>query len=207
MVTTTLAVLALAGALGTGASPSPSWQTDYSQAISLASAEGKPVAVFIGHGGDKVGRMFADGTIPADAAKLLRESYVSVYINTDTNAGKELSGRFDLPEGLVISSPGGSVQALRHTGSISGPDLTQRLTQYASAGQPTKTTISGVSSSSVIVGGTPAIANYGTPVMISGGCPNGNCPYATPTSGYIYPAGSIPFSTGGCPNGRCPNQR
>ena len=43
MITTTLAVLALAGGIGSGAIPSaPNWQTDYAQAMKAASAEGKP---------------------------------------------------------------------------------------------------------------------------------------------------------------------
>src|SRR5438874_7406511 len=53
MITTTLAVLALAGGISSGNIPSgPSWQTDYAQAMTRASAERKPMAVFIGHGAD-----------------------------------------------------------------------------------------------------------------------------------------------------------
>ena len=145
MITTTLAVLALAGGLGSETLPSiPSWDTDYARAMTRASGERKPLAVFIGHGADNCRKMLADGKIQSDAAKLLGSSYVCVYLDTDTSAGKDLAGRFELQEGLIISSPGGSHQAYRHTGTVSGADLTQKLTQYASAGQPTTTVAGGV---------------------------------------------------------------
>jgi hypothetical protein len=177
MITTTLAVLALAGGLSTGSIPSPSWHKDYAQAMALASSEHKPMAVFISRGSAMPGKMLADGTIPTEAAKLLRESYVCVYLDTETAAGKELAGRFALPEGLVISGPGGSVQALRHNGSVSGIDLTGNLTRYATAGAPATTATSGA-----------------TPVVYSGGYTNSNSgvPYAqagyTSSSQPVYQA-------------------
>jgi hypothetical protein len=188
MVTTTLSVLALAAALNASPSPATGMHTDYAQALTIASAERKPMAVLIGHGGDKVKQMLADGTIPTESARLLRESYVFVYLDTETGAGKELAGRFQIPEGLVISSPGGSVQALRHNGAIAGTDLTRQLGQFASAGQPVATVSSGI-------GAAPVATGY---TIVTGGCPNGNCPLTT----YSYP-----FGGSSCPNGRCPNQR
>src|SRR5262245_12684887 len=132
MITTTLAVVALAGALN--ASPMTGWRTDYAQAMSVASTEGKPMAVFIGKGTDRISRMVSEGTISSDASRLLRESYISVYLDTDTAAGKDLAGRFAISEGLVISGPGGGTQALRHTGPVNGTELTQDLGQFAKAG-------------------------------------------------------------------------
>jgi hypothetical protein len=162
MITTTLAVLALAGGLSTGNIPSPSWHKDYAQAMAVASSELKPMAVFISHGASMPGKLVSDGTIPAEAAKLLRESYVCVYLDTATAAGKDMAGRFDLSEGLVISSPGGGVQALRHSGSVSGIDLTGKLTQYATTSQPANTVTSGPPASSVIVsGGVPTYTQAG----------------------------------------------
>jgi len=167
MITTTLAVLALAGGLGSGVIPStPSWQTDYAQAMTRASEERKPMAVFVGHGADSFQKMFADGKITAEAAKLLRESYVCMYLDADTATGKDLAKRFEIHEGLIISGPGGSHQAYRHNGTVTGADLTKQLTQYASAGQPTTT----------ITGGVPAV-RYTTPSYT-----------VVPTSGqYAYP--------------------
>ena len=191
MITTTLAVLALAGGICSGAIPSaPNWQTDYAQALTRASAEGKPMAVFIGHGSDSYKKLQADGAIPAEATKVLSSSYVCMYLDADTASGKELAGRFEISEGLVISSPGGNLQAYRHNGTVKGDELTKSLTQYASAGQPTTTVNAGATA-----------VRY----VLSSGCANGTCGTYTlvPASGqYVVPSG---YST--CPNGRCPNQR
>jgi hypothetical protein len=207
MITTTLAVLALAGALNTGASPSPGWQMDYAHAMSIASAERKPMAVFIGHGATTPARMIADGTISSDAARLLKDSYVSVFLDTETKAGKQLASQLDLSEGLVISSPGGSHQALRHNGNVSGKALTQELTTYATAGQPQTT----VSTGAVVAG--PVVAAPTAPVYLTGGCASGNCPLSSqPAVRYAYPNGTPYYGSanpfgGSCPNGNCPLQR
>ena len=196
MFTTTLAVLALAGGIGSGALPStPSWQTDYAQAMTRASAERKPMAVFIGHGADHVTKMLADGKIADDAAKLLRDSYVFTYLDADTAAGKDLAARLEISEGLVISGPGGSLQAYRHNGAVAGAELTKQLTQYASAGQPTTTVTAGA-----------AVVRYATNPVIVGGCANGTCgttyTVVPASGGYTYPVyGSS------CPTGTCPNRR
>lgn len=196
---TTFAVLALAAGLDLGVSPSnPKWQADYAQAIVRASEEQKPVAVFIGHGADTVKRMIAEGAISANAAKVLAASYVCLYLDADTPKGKDLASRFEMTEGLVISSPGGSVQAYRYVGAVPATTLTEELTHYAAAGQPTTT---------VSAGATPTRPTTVVPagyVIVSGGCANGSCQTIVPASGqYILP-GTV---YGGCPNGRCPNQR
>src|SRR5262245_17439301 len=172
MITTTLAVLALAGGISSGVLPStPSWQTDYAQAMNRASAERKPMVVFIGHGADSFTKMLADGKIPDEAAKVLRDSYVCMYLDADTAAGKDLAGRFEISEGLIISGPGGSHQAYRHNGAVTGTELTTQLTKYAGAGQPSTT----------VTGGAPVVRytvvpasgqyvypsyNYGAPTFV-----------------------------------------
>jgi hypothetical protein len=174
MITTTLAVLALAGGIGSGAIPSaPNWQTDYAQAMTRASAEGKPIAVFIGHGGESYKKMLAEGTIPADAVRVLSNSYVCMYLDSDAPNGKELAGRFEITEGLIISSPGGNLQAYRHNGVVSGADLTKSLTQFAGAGQPATT------------------VNAGAPILRYG-----STYYTTPSGNFGYPSsGSYPAIT------------
>ena len=103
MITTTLAVLALAGGLSAGSIPTPNWQKDYAQALAVASSEGKPVAVFISQGNTTPGKLVTEGPIPSDAAKLLRDKYVCVYLDTATASGKAMADQFSLSEGLVIS--------------------------------------------------------------------------------------------------------
>jgi hypothetical protein len=184
MFVSSFAILALATGMDLG-SNHPKLQSDYSQAITRAIEERKPMAVFIGRGTETFKRMIADGSISADAAKVLAASYICLYLDTDTASGKELAGRFDMNIGVVISGPGGSLQAYRHSGAVSGETLAKELSHYASAGQPATTVSAGAEAS---------------PRYISGGCANGNCQFAVPTSA-IYPFGSS------CPNGRCPNQR
>jgi len=182
MFVSSLAILALAAGLDLS-SNHPKLQADYAQAMSRATEERKPMAVFIGHGAETFKRMLTDGTISQDAAKVLNSSYVCLYLDTDTATGKDLAGRFDMKEGVVISSPGGSLQAYRYAGTVPATTLNSQVAYYASAGQP-KTTVAA---------GAEAPRTY---VTGFGSCASGNC------SGFIYPSyGSS------CPNGRCPNQR
>jgi hypothetical protein len=184
MFTTTLAALALAGGISSSVIPStPNWHTDYAQAMSLSSAEGKPMAVFIGNGADLVAKMMANGTISAESARVLRTSYICVYLDANTEAGKDLAGRFEITDGLIISSKGGNLQAYRHSGAISAKELTDSLTKYADSATPlaTASNNSGVvhtSSGSVVVGGYPA-ARPATQ-------------YVYPSSGYTYPSYTYP---------------
>jgi hypothetical protein len=194
MITTTLAVVALAGALN--ASPTTGWRTDYAQALAVAAAENKPMAVLIGRGADRISRMASEGTLSGEAARLLRESYVSVYLDTDTPTGKELASKFALSEGLVISGPGGGTQALRHTGPVNGTELTQDLGQFAKAGTPT-TTISRNATPAVITGPVTTTGSA-SPVFVGGiSSP------LTPTSGqYTLPSNSFPGFGPTCAPGR-----
>jgi len=144
MFTTTLAVIALAGGIGSGVIPStPNWHTDYAQAMIRSSAEGKPMAVFIGHGSDRITKMLAEGTISAEAAKVLSTSYVSVYLDSDAERSKDLAGRFEMSQGLIISSRGGTFQAFRLNGKLQAAEVAESLTKYASADQPVTTVNSG----------------------------------------------------------------
>jgi hypothetical protein len=185
MFTTTLAAIALAGGISSGAIPSaPNWHTDYAQAMSRSSAEGKPMAVFIGNGADRLAKMMADGTITADAAKVLNASYVCVYLDADTAAGKDLASRFEISRGLIISSRGGNLQAYRHSGTIGGKELTESLNKYAAAERPVTTATNGVaysSTGSVIVGG------YSTGVVYPSTYAPARAPQYVYPSGYSYP--------------------
>jgi hypothetical protein len=186
MFVSSIAILALATGLDLG-SNHPKLQSDYAQAMTRALEERKPIAVFIGHGPNTFKRMLTDGSISADAAKVLTASYVCLYLDTDDVSGKELAGRFEMKEGVVISGPGGSLQAYRYSGAVPGTTLTKELAHFASAGQPATT----------VSAGAEASPKY---MIVSGGCANGSCHSVVPASG-SYPFGSS------CPNGRCPNQR
>ncbi len=222
MITTTLAVVALAGALSPNASPTiPGWQTDYAQARSTALAERKPLAVYVGQGAQALNRKLADGTISTDAAQLLRASYVCVYLDAETDAARQLTGRFELNEGLILNSPEGDVLAVRHGGAVSGADLTRQLREYSS-GTPAAVVLTSatvatpapvVTTAVIAAPATQTIVTagaYSAPVMISGGCANGSCRTFAPTTGYVMPASgyqTYPLVSGGCANGRCPSPR
>ena len=189
MIATTFAAVALSAVLSTGAVAVPTWQTDYSKAIATATAEQKPVAVFIGKGVSGYSKLVG-GEIPADAGQLLAKSYVCIYVDTDTTAGKSLAGQFDISKGLVISCKGGNVQALRYTGAVSPTSLTGYLAKYSEA-----KTIATTENAGEYVA-VPAGAIYGN-------CPNGRCP----TSSYSPVYSSYPTTFSNCPNGKCPNAR
>lgn len=214
MVTTLLlAIAAWVGLNSASAKPMTMWHTDYNVAKSVAADAGKPMAVFLGQGITRLERMMQDGTIPEEAARLLREHYVVVALDVTTTVGRDLATRYSMREGLIINDWSGSVQALRHGGAVAGAGLTAELLRYAQVAdrmnQSTQATkVNGV------VGGT---------------FPNGRCTSSgtiTITNSHIHHPGiyttnsisayrnaMVPnyypynLTPNGCPNGRCPNQR
>jgi hypothetical protein len=193
MSPTILAVLALAGSLAPAAKPEFQAQTDYARAMKLAQEQKKPMAVLIGKG-DPFAKLMADAKLTADAKKLLAEKYVCVTVDVTTDAGKTLAGQFDLTDGLVISSAGGSHQALRQSGTVSATDLAKHTAAYATA--------SGVPATTVTAG-APV---YSYPSFSS--CPGGTCPTTVYpaggySGGYVLPSTTI-YGSSSCPNGRCP---
>jgi len=166
MITTTFAAVALSAVLSTGAIAVPTWQPNYSKAIAAAAAEQKPLAVFIGKGETGYAKLVG-GEFPTDAGQLLAKSYVCVYVDTDTAAGKSLAGQFDISKGLIISCKGGDVQALRYTGEVSPSSLTKYLTKYSEA----KTVATTETAAEASAATTVIPASFST-----GGCASGNCP-------------------------------
>lgn len=202
MFSTTLAAVVVGGLLVPGANNLPGWQADYGKAMIAAVDQQKPLAVFIGSGNGGIGGVVTDG-LPAQANQLLSTGYVCVYVNTDTPEGKTLAGQFGLTQGVVISNRGGSVQALRHTGAVTGTDLTGYLTRFSSPALAVTTTEqTGVvtSTSGYTPGATYPAATYPatTYPAFSGGCPGGNCGAVR----YYSPYPAFGFG-GGCVNGQC----
>ncbi|OWK37686.1 hypothetical protein [Fimbriiglobus ruber] len=140
MFSTSLTAMAVTGLLAYGSIPAqPAWVSDYRTALTQSVESQKPVAVFIAHGGDGYAKLVTDGGIGADAAKLLKQSYVCVYVDTDTKSGKDLAGSFGMSKGLVISNKSGTVQALRHEGAVSPTDLATYLERYSQTNTVTTT--------------------------------------------------------------------
>ena len=163
MMTTTFAAVALSAVLSSGAVVVPAWQTDYSKAVASAAAEHKPLAVFIGKGDSGYSKLVG-GEIPTEAGQLLAKSFVCIYVDTDTAAGKSLARQFDISKGLVISGKGGDVQALRHSGAVTPSNLTGYLAKYSDG----KTIATTETASETVF----APANL---VPAASSCANGNC--------------------------------
>src|SRR5688500_17816733 len=128
MFSTSLATAAVAGLLVSGSlAKEPTWQSDYRKALAQATQQQKPVAVFIARGGAGHARLITEGSLGSDAIRVLRNSYVCLYVDTETARGQALAGAFQIREGLIISDKTGGVQALRHEGAVSRTDLTNYL--------------------------------------------------------------------------------
>lgn len=211
MTTTFMAVIALAGSMVPAAKPEFEAQTDYGQAVKVAATEKKPMAVLIGKG-DVFSKMMADSSLTAEAKKLLKEKYVCMTVNVETDAGKELAKQFQMTEGgLVISSAGGSLQALRHNGAVTAGELSKHTTTYANVSAVPATTVTAGAATPTYYYQQPVYSSCpgGTcPTITTSSCPGGTCPSTVlPAGGYVYP--STPYYYGGssCPTGRCPNAR
>lgn len=207
MVTTTFAAVVLGTVLSTGAA-TPTWQTDYDQAMTTAVAQQKPLAVFIGSGDTGYSRLVSGGEIPAEASQLLAKSYVSVYVNTETKPGKALAEKFGVSKGLVISSKCCNFQALQCTGTVAPADLTGYLTRYSSATQVIATTekVGAVAPTPAFFGGCPN-GRCGVSAAPVSGCVGGHCGFVSPApvascaSGHCGFVSAAPVS--GCASGHC----
>jgi hypothetical protein len=133
--------------------------------------------------------------LSAEAKKVLTEKFVCVSVNVDTDAGKALAGQFQLSDGLVISSAGGTHQALRQSGTVSVSDLAKHTTAYANAtGTPATTVTVGapvvtptVTPSSYYSPAYQPVYPAYQPVYPATGSPN----TVVPSGGYTFP--STPF--------------
>jgi hypothetical protein len=127
-VNTALVSLALAGILS-----APSWQTSYVDAQQNAVAQRKPLAVVFGPGTNGWSKIVSSESPAPEVSKLLKDQYVCVYVDTDTQAGKQFARNFEIAgdRGLVISDRSGSMQAFWHQGDLPNDSLTRYLTKYA----------------------------------------------------------------------------
>jgi hypothetical protein len=154
------------------------------------------MAVLIGKG-DVFAKLMGETALSAEAKKTLTEKYVCVSVNVDTEAGKTLAGQFQLSDGLVISSAGGTYQALRQSGAVTAADLAKHTTAYANAaGAPTRTVTVGAPVVS------PSYYSYPSyqPVYPATGTPGATYPNTiVPSGGNAFP--SVPYYYG-CSNGR-----
>src|SRR5437588_856917 len=95
---------------------SPVWHHDYGRALRQAEAVGKPMAVFIGWGGNGPGCLSEKGELSPEVCRLLAVSYVCLYIDAVEPAVRELVEAFEAAEAptLVLSDASRTYQAFRH---------------------------------------------------------------------------------------------
>ena len=152
----------------------PAWTSDYRQALSAASEARKPIAVFITKGSQT--QLTKGEGLSADAAKLIKDGYVALHVDTNTEAGRKLAKSFDLDEGLIISDKTGGLQALRHAGTVTPTELNGYLAKYAGTEPVTTTDIrtTGMAAQPVYQPQyVPAYRQYAPPVYgTRSSCPN-----------------------------------
>lgn len=158
MLSTSFALIAFVASANSSAQFS--WESDYAKAFNTAVSKQRPLAVFIGEGKNGPAQLVKDG-VNDSATKLLTESYVVVYVDTATDAGKKLAQSYEMTSGLIISDRAGAKQAVRLTGTITGDDLQTALVRYADPNVVVTTTAT-----------TPAPVFLPQSPCASGRCPN-----------------------------------
>lgn len=131
---TSVLLVALSGIVPQGnIEEAPSWQRDYGIARLVGQMEVKPLAVVFGKGDAGWDKLASDGSLAKDVNRLLSQNYVCLYVNLDTDAGREMANAFAISgsRGLVISDRTGKVQAFYHDGGLSNQDLAWYLRRYA----------------------------------------------------------------------------
>jgi hypothetical protein len=179
-------LVALTTLLASPGTESLVWQKDYATALQRGKETGKPLAVFLGKGANGWQSVTKEGKIDAKTTELLSQKYVCLYVDLSDEAGKHLADSFELHStpGLVISSPGGAVQAYRHEGELQPSDLQQNLVRYS---DPTR----------------PVVTTEGAPVQRTSLYPPNTPSYYTP--GYQAIPGQLTTIPGWNPPGYCPS--
>ena len=132
---TSIVLLALAGANVPAAEGprTPDWLSDYGAACRKGKSEKKPLAVFLGKGESGWNQLSSDGTLGAEARRLLQAAYVPVYFDLEKDDGGRLVSAFGVQgsPALVLSDRSGDRIALRYTGTLEPAVLQRCLVRYA----------------------------------------------------------------------------
>jgi hypothetical protein len=139
--------LVLVALMGPGAAPAvaapeaPSWQVSYEAARAAGRQRNKPLAVFLGSGPAGWEKLTEEGGLTRRSRQVLAESYVCVYVDQASPAGRKLAQAFEVSSGtgLVVSSLDGDAQAFCYRGTMSQGELDETLRKYASVGSVRQT--------------------------------------------------------------------
>jgi hypothetical protein len=179
------------------------WSADYDTARQAVQTEKKPLAVFLGSGENGYDKVCRDGALSKEAQEALANSYVCLYVDMSTEAGKRLADAFEItrPAGLVISNRNGSKQAFHHDGALAAAQLDRALTRFADPNQ--------------VVRAAVRKSNYPPAQKGKGGragrgqsrrgnsAQRGAYPVMQPSYGYSIGGGCAGGNCGGCPGGNC----
>lgn len=141
---TSIALLSLANFL---VAPSPErveWHSDYRVALERGKLTQRPLAVFVGAGRTGYDQLSRTGKLTPDVQKLLTDSYVCVYLDTNREPARKLAEVFEVTKGtgLILSDRSGRIQAYHHDGDLASDDLSQQLQYYADPEIVVRTTAS-----------------------------------------------------------------
>jgi hypothetical protein len=116
----------------TAVSPATAWENNYVNAQQHALEQKKPLVVLFGSGANGWTALRGDSP-QSEAARLISQHYVCVYVDTSNSVGKQLAQNFALSQGagLVISDRNGSTQAFWHQGDMEQATLIPYLQKYA----------------------------------------------------------------------------
>jgi hypothetical protein len=110
----------------------PAWQHDYRLAREMGIRENKPLVVVIGSSKTDWANLAKPAEQDETINPTLRNSYVCLFVDTDTTEGQQLARSFEMTgPGLVISTRSGETQALRKAGEVPAGELAKELVNYA----------------------------------------------------------------------------
>jgi hypothetical protein len=188
---TSIVLIALTGSVVASSPEALTWEETYDQARQTGITEKKPLAVIFGSGPGGYAKVCRDGRLSPEVEKTLGDSYVCLYVDVNTAAGKQLASDFAISRGtgMVLSDRSGKLQAFYHDGDITDVDLSKWVSRFADPGVTVRTTMTNDSSAQVSMypvmdrmggystGYTPGAYGYGgyAPAWGGGGCAGGNC--------------------------------
>jgi len=181
------------------------YQNEYTKACNLAAEAGKPVVVILA--GEKSGyREVVEGRrFNDEVSNLLNSKYVTVVVNTETEAGQRLAKLFEMPAtgGVIISDHEARLQAFRHEGNLEVSDMAGRLHRHA---DPKMVVVTTETTTPVVMTAAPTPV-VSTPLMIAPPAP-AMTQYPVMSAPTYYPSyPTFPTMKSSCPNGNCPNAR
>lgn len=144
---TSILTVVLTGALLAGQNAAPTWQTSYGQAQQRAAEQKKPLVVVFGSGANAWEKVVQAESATPEITKMMADSYVCVYVDTTSPAGKKVAQDFGIAgdRGMVISDRAGTTQAFWHQGDLSSQNMVRYLKKYADP--------------QVVIGGTETASN------------------------------------------------